>query len=119
REVLLGDRYGFGLVLDHDVQDAVRLLHADRADLLGAIDAKAAALDHRRPAHADGGVACGDDDVADPGHRRIAGEAAARDDADHRRDAAHLRPVFEAAGEAAALGVAWPPAAALAEEDGR
>ena len=53
RQVLLGRGDGLGLVLDGDVDDAVRHLHVHRADLLGPEHAEAAALDHRRAAHAD------------------------------------------------------------------
>ena len=60
----------------------------DRADLVGPEDAEAAAFDHRRAAHPEVGVA----DVAmitslAAGERRVAGEAAARDDRDDRHAA--------------------------------
>src|SRR5579871_329244 len=118
-EILLGETNRVRLVVGEDVDDAVRLLHADRPDLFGAEDAEPAALDHGRSAHADRGVLGGDNDVATAEHRRVAGEAAARGDADHRRRARHAAPELEAADEAATFGVAGPPAAALAEEDGR
>src|SRR5690606_3181844 len=63
RQVPAGDRHRLGLVLDDDVDDAVGRLDLDRADVLGRVDAEAPALDHRRAAHADVGVAGGDDDV--------------------------------------------------------
>ncbi len=54
----------------------------------GRYDAEAAALDHRRAAHADVRVLRRDHHVAAAEQRGVAGEASARDDADERREAA-------------------------------
>ena len=54
----------FGLVGDGDVDHAVELLHAHRADLGRVEHAEPATFDHRRPAHADVGVGGGDHHVA-------------------------------------------------------
>src|SRR5262249_20608362 len=91
----------------------------DRADLLGPEDAQTAALDHRRAAHAQRGVLGGDDHVAAAEDRGVARKAAAGIDAHQRDRPGELAPELEAAGEAAALGVAGPPAAALGEEHRR
>ena len=55
-QVFLRHRHGFDLVLHRDVDDAVRHLHAHRADFLRAEHAEAAAFDHRRPPNADVGA---------------------------------------------------------------
>ncbi len=68
----------FGLVGDDDVDDTVGALHLDRADRRRLEHAEAAALDHRRAAHADVRVLRGDHDVATAEDRRVAGEAVAR-----------------------------------------
>ena len=52
------------LVLHQDIDDAVRHLDRHRPDFLGRVDAEAAALDHRRPAHAERRAFGRDDDVA-------------------------------------------------------
>ena len=87
------------------------------------IDAEAAALDHRRAAHADRGVLGGDDDVAAAEQRGVAGEAVAGDDADHRHQAGQLCELHEGrpveAGHAEPVGVAGTAAAALGEEHQR
>src|SRR5581483_10271796 len=94
-----------------------------RADLVGMEDAEAAALDHRRPAHADRRVRGRDHDVAAAEERGVAREAAARVDADERDEPAEPAPVVERpaveAGDAGRVGVAWAPAAALREEHDR
>ena len=87
RQVVLGHGDGLGLVGDADVDDAAAQLDVDRTDLVGREHAEAAALDHRRTAHADVGVLGGDDHVAGPEQRGVAGEAAAGVDADRRHDA--------------------------------
>ena len=117
-----GDR--LGLVGDGDVDDAVRHLHRHRADLLGPEHAEAAALDHRRAAHADVRVRGRDDDVAAAEQRGVAGEAAPRVDADQRHEAAESRPKqvrtpCSRGRPRPAVGVAGPAAAALGEEHDR
>ena len=105
------------LVLDQDVDDAVRRLERHRADLGRMIDAEPAALDHRRAAHADRGVLGRDDDVAAAEHRGVAGEAIAGDHADHRHEAGEPCELHEGraveAGHAEPVGVAGPAAAAF------
>ena len=59
-------------------------LDLDRPDRLRRIYPEPAALDHRRPAHPDVGVGCGDDDVTHPGQRSVAGETTAGDDRHQR-----------------------------------
>ena len=57
RQVLLGRGDGLGLVVARAMSTTpLAHLHVDRADLLGAEHAEAAALDQRRAAHADVGV---------------------------------------------------------------
>ena len=116
--------HGLDLVLDQDVDDAVGACTLDRADLLGRVDAEPAALDHRRAAHADIGVSRRDDDVAAAEQRGVAGEAAARDDADQRREAAEpgeLRRRSARRGRVtpSAIRVAGPAAAAFGEQHHR
>ena len=122
-EISLRRRRRLGLVLDHDVDDAVRRLNGDRSHLLRADDPQAPALDHGRAAHADRGTLRRDDHVAAAEQRGVAGEAAARGDADQRREAAEPRELREGrhveARDAEALRVARPPAAALGEQDDR
>ncbi len=83
-QIFLGDRNRLGLVLDGDIDRSVGHLHAHRAYFLGREHAEIAALDHRRPAHADRRVLGRDHHVAAAEQRGIAGEAAARIDADQR-----------------------------------
>jgi len=54
------------------------------------VHAEAAALDHRRAAHADARVLGGDHHVAAAEQCGVAGEAVARGDADQRHEAAEL-----------------------------
>ena len=85
--------------------------------------AEPAALDHRRPAHAERDVLGRDDQVRAAGDHRVAGEAAPGDDGDPRHQARQPRPQREGARverrDDRVVGVAGPPAAALGEEDGR
>ncbi len=81
-QVLLGHRGGLGFVLHPHVDHPVRAVHAGRANLLRGKAAEAAAFDHRRPGHADGGVLGGDDHVAAAEQRGVTGEAAPGDDTD-------------------------------------
>ena len=80
-EVALGQRRRPRVVGDAQVDDAVGVLHVDRADLRGLVDAEAAALDHRRAAHADARVLGRDHDVAAAEQRGVAREAVAGGDA--------------------------------------
>ena len=122
-EVAFRRRAGLDFVLDQEVDDAVRRLHADRPDLLRAIDAEAAALDHRRAAHADIRVSRGDHHVAAAEQRGVAGEAAAGDDSDERREPAEPGELREGrhveAADAEPIRVARPAAAAFGEQDDR
>ena len=56
RQIFLRRGRRFRLVLDQDVDDAVRRLERHRPDFGRMVDAEPAALDHRRAAHADRGV---------------------------------------------------------------
>ena len=102
-----------------------RDLHVDRADLLGREHAEAAALDHRRAAHADGRVLGGDD-------RRRSSRAARRcrrSSGPTTMPTSGTRPLSRAKlaeGRArrgrrqlGLVGVARPAAAALGEQDDR
>ena len=117
-----------------DVDDAVRAPARRSARSLGREHAEAAALDHRRAAHADVRVLGRDDDVAAAEERRVAGEAAAGVDADERHEAAEraiartsacrgARQEVPEDGRGPAAGAvaagAGAAAAALGEEDDR
>jgi hypothetical protein len=123
RQVLLrgGDRRG--LVLHQDVDHAVARLHAARPDLLGREAAEAAALDHRGAAHADVAALRGDDHVGTAQQRRVAREAAAMHDADHRHLARERGELAEGVVVEARhdrhVGIAGPAAAALGEQHHR
>ena len=123
REQTFGHRDGFCLVGDDDVDHAVGLLHADRADLVGMHVAESAAGDHRRPAHADRGVLGGDDQIRRTRDHGVAREAAALDDRDARHEARQHGPELERAGiqrgDDGVVGVARSSPAALGEEHGR
>src|SRR5439155_11302177 len=95
RQVFLRDLDGFDLVVDRDVDDAIRHLNTHRPDFLWPIDAKPAPLDHRRTAHADGRVGAGDNRVTAAKHRGVAGEAAARGDPDKWDEAAQARKAVD------------------------
>ena len=99
------------------------MLDVDRPDLLRLVHAETAALDHRRPAHADARVLGGDDDVAAAEQRGVAGEAVARRDAHQRHEAAQLREQLERAAVEARddrhVDVARATAAALGEQHDR
>ena len=94
-----------------------------RPDLLGRVDAEAAALDHRRPAHAERRALGRDDHVAARDQRGVAGERAAVDDRDQRHQPAQLREGRERVrvdrDAGADVVLARPAAAALAEQDQR
>ena len=115
--------HGFGLVGDDDVDHTVGLLHADRADLVGVDVAEPAAGDHRRPAHPEGGVLGGDDQIRAARDHGVAREAAALDDRDARHQTRQRGPELERAGvecgDRGIVGVARSSPAALGEEHGR
>ena len=89
-EIFLGHRHRFGFVLHHHVDHAVGRLHRHGPDILRVEHAQPAAFDHRRPAHADGGILGRDDHIAAAQQRRIAGEAVAGIDADQRHQPRQL-----------------------------
>src|SRR5437660_10565591 len=82
RQVFWRRRRRFRLVLDQDVDDAVRRLERDWTYFGRMVDAEATAFDHRGAAHADRGIHRRDDDVAAAEHRGVAGEAIAGHHAD-------------------------------------
>ena len=106
-EQALGHRGRLGLVGDHDVDDAVGRLHRHRADVVGRDDAEPAALDHRRPAHAERDVLGRHDQVRAAGDHGVAGEAAPGDDGDPRHHARQPRPQRERARVAARRRPGW------------
>ena len=116
-------RHRFCLVGDDDVDHAVGLLHADRADLVGVDVAESAAGDHRRPTHAYRGVLGGDDQIRRTRDHSVACEAAALDDRDARHETRQHGPELERAsvqcGDDGVVGVARSSPAALGEEHGR
>ena len=122
-EVALGRGDRRAVVGDAQVDDAVGVLHVDRADLARLVHAQAAALDHRRAAHADARVLARDHHVAAAEQRGVAGEAVARGDADERHEAAEPREQREGAavqpGDDRHVDVARAPAAALGEQHDR
>src|SRR5947208_6564628 len=89
-------------------------------DILRLVDAKATTFDHRRSAHAERGILRRDDDVAAAKQRGIAGKAAAGDHADQWHQSTELGELTERrhveTGNAKALGIAWPAAAALCKQ---
>src|SRR5581483_5011800 len=103
-----------------DVDDSIRHLHRDRADLLWRVNAQPAALDHRRSAHADGRGFGRDDDVGTGDQRRIAGEAATVNHRNHRHQARQLRKGGECPGvdcyPRTSMIVAGPATSSLAKE---
>ncbi len=120
-DVFLGDLAGLCLILHADIDDAIGGLNVDRADILRAVGAEAAALDHRRAGHADIGILGGDDDVAAAEERGVACETGAGDDADQRHPSAQTRELGEVSahqpGDGHPVGVARPAAAALCRKD--
>ena len=121
REVLLGQADCVGLVVRFHVDHAVEDLDVPRADLLGCKGPEAAPLDHRRTPHADVGVGSGDDHVAAAQEGRIPGEAAPRDDAHQRHQAAQPPEESEGLGVEARdhrrVGIARSTTTPFGEED--
>ena len=119
-QVLLGHLHGGGLVGHLHVDHAVGALHADWADLLGREATQAAALDHRRPGHADSRVLGGDNHVAAAEQGGVAGEAAPGHHAHQRHQAGQLghadKGVAVEAGHADEIGITRPPAAAFGKQ---
>src|SRR5262245_33303729 len=107
------------------VNHAVRRLHADGPDLFGLIHSQPTAFDHRRASHADGGALGRDDHVAATEQRRVAGEAAAVDDADEWNESAQARECLKGLnvetgdGDVDLIRIAGPSAPALGEEHER
>ena len=93
------------------------------ADLLGCKGPEATPLDHGRSPHADVGVGSGDDHVAAAQERRISGEAAPRDDAHQRHQAAQTPEEGERLGVEARddrrIGIARSTTSALGEQHDR
>ena len=116
---LLGQSRGVGLVLGQYVDHAVGGLDVHRPDLLGGEHPKAAALDHRRPAHADVGALGADENFTNTGEGGVAREAAARHHGNLGHPPGQLGEGLEAgrgqAGGCHAIGVAGPAAAAFGE----
>ena len=116
-----GDRLVF--VVDEDVDAAGGAEVGHGANLFRREESEAAALDGGRSAHADVGVAGGDDAVGDPQDRGVAGEGATGGDADHRHRAAdprhHVvsRHPLTGGGDVAEVGVAGASAGALGPDD--
>src|SRR5207248_691738 len=117
RQVLLGGGDRLRLVGHRNVHDAVDGLHGHGADLVGLVNAEAAALDHRRATHANVRVGGGDDDVAAAEDGGVAGEAVPGVHADERHEPAQATKEGERhaieTGHAGAVRVAGPPASAL------
>jgi hypothetical protein len=111
---------GLLLIPDEDVDDAVRRLERNRADLLGRVDAQSAPLDHGGATHADARVLRRDDHVAAAEQRRVPGEAAAGHDADERNKAGEARELAEGrhveSGQPKSVGIARASAPTLGEE---
>src|SRR5215469_4054334 len=84
RQILFCDLHRLGFVGHYDINDTIRSLYGNRADLLGRKNAESAALDHSRSPHADGRVLRRDDDIAATQQGGIACETAPRDDAYQR-----------------------------------
>ena len=120
RQVVARGRHRLRFIVGQDVDHAIGVLHAARADVLGPEHAQAAAFDHGRPAHAEVAGARGDDDVAATHQRGVAGKAAPVHDADHRHLARELRigreGVHVQAGDDGGVGVARPAAAAFGKQ---
>ena len=81
-QVAAGHLDGLLLVGAEDIDDPVRHLHRHRPDLLRAVHAEPAALDHGRATHADVGVGSGDDDVAAAEHAACRRNSLVRHDPD-------------------------------------
>ena len=107
------ETHRIGLVGRGDVDDAVLHLHVERPHLVGLDHTEAAALDHRRAAHADARVGRRDDQVGAAEERRVAREASTRCDPDARDNAGEASPEGEGhdveTGDHRVIGVARPP----------
>ena len=122
-EIALGRRDRGPIVGDAQVDDAVCVLHVDRADLGRLVDAQPAALDHRRAAHADARVLGRDHHVAAAEQRGVAREAVPGGDPHERDQPAEAREQVEGAAVEARddrrVDIARSPAAALGEQHHR
>ena len=124
-EILLGGGDRFVLVIDEDVDTAGGAEVGHWADLFGGEESEPAAFDGGGAAHADVGVAGGDDAVGDAEDRGVAGEGAPGGDADHRHGAAdprhHVvgRHPLTGGGDIGEVGIAGASAGALGPDDQR
>ena len=116
-----GDR--LRVVVHPQVDDAVGVLDVDRPDLCGLVGAEAAALDHRRAAHADAGVLGCDHHVTAAEQRGVTGKAVAGGDSDQRNQPAQPREQIEGAAVEARdvrpVDVTGPPSASFREQHHR
>ena len=76
-EIFFGGGNGFHFIFDQYVDDTIGRLHGDRSDFIRREDAKTAAFNHGRSAHADVGIFGRDDDIGAPEQSRIARKATA------------------------------------------
>ena len=115
-------RRRFRFAFDGNIDNPVLLHNRHWADFLRAIDTEAAAPDHRRATHADGRVCSRDDRITATEDNGVAGETAARHDANHRGVAAELAPQVKGGvqiGGKLDIGVAGAPAATFGKKDNR
>ena len=120
REVLLGGAHRFFLVLHRDIHHAIGYLDIHGAHFFRAEDAEAAALDHRRPPHADIRVRRGDHHVATAQERGVPRKAAAGVDAHQGHPAREFGKELEGQTveprHPAAVRIPGPAAAPLGQE---
>src|SRR5690606_25495326 len=123
RQVPAGERRRVRFVDGDQIDHAVATLDVDRADVGRRVHAETAALDHRRPRHADVRVLGGDHHVAAAEDRGVAGEAVAGVDPNQGDGAGEPGEQDEGqaveTGHPARVGVARSTAAALGEEHDR
>ncbi len=122
-QVLFGHLHGLGFVGHQHVDHSVGALYRHRAHLFRGEAAQAAAFDHRRAGHADGGVPGGDDQVAAAEQGGIAGKAAPRGDAHRGHPAGQPGHGGEGmaiqAGDPDKVAVAGPATAAFGKQHHR
>ena len=121
REVLLRRGHGSRVVVDGDVDDPVRDLRLERADVTWLVHTETAAFDHRRATHRDVRAGDADDDVTTAEDGCVPGEAVARRDPDERHQPAQPREIEEReaveARDAEPVGVTGAPTPSFGEED--
>ncbi len=119
-QVRPGRRHRRGVVGDEHVDHAVADLHRHRPHVAGRDHAEAAALDHRRAAHAEAAALGRDDDVTRRGQGGVAREAVAGDDGDQRDLPVQLGDQPERGhvelGDRGGVGVTRAAAPALGED---